>query len=177
MNDKIEKIYFLFDTVLSGSQTVTNLKNYFPKKKLELENTKNRSQRYTCGRGIVTIKEIMEKNNIDEVTCVFINYAKDCKWEGKVKRFFNDINIKCNIKKCCPIIVDDAKKKQIIELSKKIYGDIKTDDKFYPLIRKFNMPKKTVFPEDSLKNPKWISSIFVLKEELTNKTEFSNESY
>ena len=37
------------------------------------------------------------------------------------------------------------------------------------------MPKKTVFPEDSLKNPKRISSIFVLKEELINKIEFSNE--
>ena len=107
----------------------------------------------------------MNKNNIDEVTCVFINYANDCKWEGKINKFFDDINIKCNIKKCCPINVDDAKKKQIIELSQKIYGDIKTDDKFYPLIREFNMPKKTVFPEDSL-NPKWIFSIFVRKEEL-----------
>lgn len=165
LNDKIEKIYFLFDTVLSGSQTVTNLKNYFPKKKSDFKNTKNRSLRYTCGREIVTIKEIMKKNNIDEVTCVFINYANDCKWEGKINKFFDDINIKCNIKKCCPINVDDAKKKQIIELSQKIYGDIKTDDKFYPLIREFNMPKKTVFPEDSL-NPKWIFSIFVRKEEL-----------
>lgn len=165
LNGKIEKIYFLFDTVLSGSQTVTNLKNYFPKKKSDFKNTKNRSLRYTCGGRIVTIKEIMEKNNIDEVTCVFINYANDCKWEGKINKFFDDINIKCNIKKCCPINVDDAKKKQIIELSQKIYGDSKTDDKFYPLIREFNMPKKTVFPEDSL-NPKWISSIFVRKEEL-----------
>lgn len=165
LNDKIEKIYFLFDTVLSGSQTVKNLKNYFPNKKSEFENTKNRSQRYTCGREIVTIKGIMEKNNIDEVTCVFINYAKDCKWEGKIKKIFNDIHIKYNIKKCYPINVDDAKKIQIIELSQKIYGDIKTDDKFYPLIREFNMPKKTVFPEDTL-NPKWISSIFVRKEEL-----------
>lgn len=61
LNDKIEKIYFLFDTVLSGSQTVKNLKNYFSNKKSEFENTKNRSQRYTCGREIVTIKGIMEK--------------------------------------------------------------------------------------------------------------------
>lgn len=64
---------------MSGSQTVTNLKNYFPKKKSDFKNTKNRSLRYTCGGKIVTIKEIMEKNNIDEVTCVFINYANDCK--------------------------------------------------------------------------------------------------
>ena len=145
LNDKIEKIYFVFDTVLSGSQTVTNLRNYFPKKISDFKNTKNRSLRYTCGEEVVTIKEIMEKNNIDEVTCVFINYANDCKWEGKINKFFDDINIKCNIKKCCPIDVDDAKKKQIIELSQKIYGDIKTDDKFYPLIREFNMPKKQYF--------------------------------
>ena len=85
----------------------------------------------------------------------------------KIKRsiLVNFILTLSNIKKCCPIYVDDAKKKQIIELSQKIYGDSKTDDKFYPLIREFNMPKKTVFPEDSL-NPKWISSIFVRKEEL-----------
>lgn len=63
-----------------------NLINYFPEYKNKfknVENIKDRSQKYIFEERTVTIKEIMEKNGINKVTCVFINYADDCKWEKK----------------------------------------------------------------------------------------------
>ena len=62
--DEIKEIYFLFDTVLSGKQTKDNLINYFPEYKNKfknVENIKDRSQKYIFEERTVTIKEIMEK--------------------------------------------------------------------------------------------------------------------
>ena len=165
--NQIKKIYFLFDTVLSGKQTKDNLINYFPEFKnkfKDAENIMDRSQKYIFDNNIVTIKEIMEKNGIDEVTCVFINYADDCKWEEQVDDFFKTIGLKYKIEKCKSINFSDEKTECIFKLAKKIYNH-KIENNFYPLIREFNMPKKSVFPKDEMNNPEWISSIFVLKKE------------
>ena len=70
--EEIKYIYFLFDTVLSGTQTVNNLKNYFPKAG---KPKKDRSNKYYCEGKKVSIEDIMVKNNINSVTCVFLNYA------------------------------------------------------------------------------------------------------
>lgn len=164
---EIKKIYFLFDTVLSGKQTKDNLINYFPEYKNKFknaENIKDRSQKYICEERTVTIKEIMEKNGIDKVTCVFINYADDCKWEKKVDNFFKTIGLKYKIEKCKSINFSDMKTKCIFNFAEKIYNH-KIKDNFYPLIREFNMPKRSVFPKDEMNHPEWISSIFVLKKE------------
>lgn len=165
--DEIKEIYFLFDTVLSGKQTKDNLINYFPEYKNKFknaENIKDRSQKYICEERTVTIKEIMEKNGIDKVTCVFINYADDCKWEEKVDNFFKTIGLKYKIEKCKSINFSDVKTKCIFNFAEKIYNH-KIKDNFYPLIREFNMPKRSVFPKDEMNHPEWISSIFVLKKE------------
>ena len=61
---EIKKICFIFDTVLSGKQTVDNLKNYFPEAGRKI---KDRSNKYYCKGQKVSIKEIMLKNNIDSV--------------------------------------------------------------------------------------------------------------
>lgn len=165
--DEIKEIYFLFDTVLSGKQTKDNLINYFPEYKNKFknaENIKDRSQKYICEERTVTIKEIMEKNGIDKVICVFINYADDCKWEEKVDNFFKTIGLKYKIEKCKSINFSDVKTKCIFNCAEKIYNH-KIKDNFYPLIREFNMPKRSVFPKDEMNHPEWISSIFVLKKE------------
>lgn len=165
--DEIKEIYFLFDTVLSGKQTKDNLINYFPEYKNKFknaENIKDRSQKYICEERTVTIKEIMEKNGINKVTCVFINYADDCKWEEKVDNFFKTIGLKYKIEKCKSINFSDVKTKCIFNFAEKIYNH-KIKDNFYPLIREFNMPKRSVFPKDEMNHPEWISSIFVLKKE------------
>lgn len=56
------------------------------------------------------------------------------------------------------------KTKCIFNFAEKIYNH-KIKDNFYPLIREFNMPKRSVFPKDEMNHPEWISSIFVLKKE------------
>ena len=153
---EIKKICFIFDTVLSGKQTVDNLKNYFS----EAGKTKdNRSNKYYCERKEIPIKDIMYQNNIDSVTCVFLNYAhidkpnidvnndnnkKDNSWQGKVDDFFKSIDVKYEIEKIHEIDFGNNNA-QIFKLAKQLYGKIEIDEDkaFFPLIREFNMPKKS----------------------------------
>lgn len=176
---EIKKICFIFDTVLSGKQTVDNLKNYFS----EAGKTKDdRSNKYYCERKEIPIKDIMYQNNIDSVTCVFLNYAhidkpnidvnndnnkKDNSWQGKVDGFFKSINVKYEIKKIHEIDFGNNNA-QIFNLAKQVYGKIEIDEDgtFFPLIREFNMPKKAVFPKKCMKNPRSISCLFGLKKEM-----------
>ena len=164
----------MFDTVLSGTQTVDNLKNYFP---VTGKTSKNRSHKYYCEGTEVSIKDIMLKNNIDSVTCVFLNYAhidtnngdnkKDNSWQSKVEDFFKSINVKYEIKKIHEIDFGNNNA-QIFKLAKRIYDKIEIDEDkvFFPLIREFNMPKKAVFPKKCMKNPELISCLFGLKKEM-----------
>ena len=158
---EIKKICFIFDTVLSGKQTVDNLKNYFS----EAGKTKDdRSNKYYCERKEIPIKDIMYQNNIDSVTCVFLNYAhidkpnidvnndnnkKDNSWQGKVDDFFKSIDVKYEIEKIHEIDFGNNNA-QIFKLAKQLYGKIEIDEDkaFFPLIREFNMPKKAVFPKN-----------------------------
>ena len=176
---EIKKLCFIFDTVLSGKQTVDNLKNYFS----EAGKTKtDRSNKYYCKGQEVSIKEIMLKNNIDSVTCVFLNYAhidktnidanndnnkKDNSWQGKVDDFFKSIDVKYEIEKIHEIDFGDNNA-QIFKLAKQLYGKIEIDEDkaFFPLIRELNMPKKAVFPKKCMKNPRSISCLFGLKKEM-----------
>lgn len=176
---EIKKICFIFDTVLSGKQTVDNLKNYFPEAGRKI---KDRSNKYYCKGQKVSIKEIMLKNNIDSVTCVFLNYAhidktnidtdndnnkKDNSWQGKVDDFFKSIDVKYEIEKIHEIDFGNNNA-QIFKLAKQLYGKIEIDEDkaFFPLIREFNMPKKAVFPKKCMKNPRLISCLFGLKKEM-----------
>ena len=164
---------------MSGKQTVDNLKNYFS----EAGKTKtDRSNKYYCKGQEVSIKEIMLKNNIDSVTCVFLNYAhidktnidtnngnnkKDNSWQGKVDDFFKSIDVKYEIEKIHEIDFGNNNA-QIFKLAKQLYGKIEIDEDkaFFPLIREFNMPKKAVFPKKCMKNPRSISCLFGLKKEM-----------
>lgn len=176
---EIKKICFIFDTVLSGKQTVDNLKNYFPEAGRKI---KDRSNKYYCKGQKVSIKEIMLKNNIDSVTCVFLNYAhidktnidtnndnnkKDNSWQGKVDDFFKSIDVKYEIEKIHEIDFGNNNA-QIFKLAKQLYGKIEIDEDkaFFPLIREFNMPKKAVFPKKCMKDPRLISCLFGLKKEM-----------
>lgn len=176
---EIKKICFIFDTVLSGKQTVDNLKNYFS----EAGKTKDdRSNKYYCERKEIPIKDIMYQNNIDSVTCVFLNYAhidkpnidvnndnnkKDNSWQGKVNDFFKSIDVKYEIEKIHEIDFGNNNA-QIFKLAKQLYGKIEIDEDkaFFPLIREFNMPKKAVFPKKCMKDPRLISCLFGLKKEM-----------
>ena len=176
---EIKKICFIFDTVLSGKQTVDNLKNYFS----EAGKTKDdRSNKYYCERKEIPIKDIMYQNNIDSVTCVFLNYAhidkpnidvnndnnkKDNSWQGKVDDFFKSIDVKYEIEKIHDIDFGNNNA-QIFKLAKQLYGKIEIDEDkaFFPLIREFNMPKKAVFPKKCMKDPRLISCLFGLKKEM-----------
>lgn len=181
---EIKKLCFIFDTVLSGKQTVDNLKNYFSEAG---KTKKDRSNKYYCECKEIPIKEIpikdiMYQNNIDSVTCVFLNYAhidktnidanndnnkKDNSWQGKVDDFFKSIDVKYEIEKIHEIDFGNNNA-QIFKLAKQVYGKIEVDEDevFFPLIREFNMPKKAVFPKKCMKDPRLISCLFGLKKEM-----------
>lgn len=176
---EIKKIWFIFDTVLSGKQTVDNLKNYFSEAG---KTKKDRSNKYCCEGKEIPIKDIMNQNNIDSVTCVFLNYAhidktnidanngnnkKDHSWQGKVDDFFKSIDVKYEIEKIHEIDFGNNNAR-IFKLAKQVYGKIEVDEDevFFPLIREFNMPKKAVFPKKCMKDPRLISCLFGLKKEM-----------
>lgn len=176
---EIKKICFIFDTVLSGKQTVDNLKNYFSEAG---KAKKDRSNKYNCEGKEIPIKDIMNQNNIDSVTCVFLNYAhidetnidtnngknnKDNSWQDKVEGFFKSIDVKYEIEKIHEIDFGNNNA-QIFKLAKQVYGKIEIDEDktFFPLIREFNMPKKAVFPKKCMKDPRLISCLFGLKKEM-----------
>lgn len=167
----IKKITFLFDNTCTGTATRRTVALYLGKEDLltnglseeKREEYISKLQGYPMQEKIVSVKEIIESNEITEIS-VHSYYGTD---EGveKVKGFLET----CGYDKCKV----DYKNK-----IKGYYEEIKEDvqaiwprqvkkipDNFCIFIREFNQPKLNVFPDEMMKDVSKAICMFHMKEE------------
>lgn len=159
---EIKEIVFLFDNITCGASTIRCMKSYLG---IDVNSYRN-IQNYFCDGQTVSIKDILEKNEIKFRIRAF--YATD---EGKnnvmefieqnCKEFFAVNGFKFDQK------ISKNVDEKFFDNVKEIYHEpfLESD---YPFIREFNLPKANVFPEQAVK-AEHIVSIFIRKDEVYNK--------
>ncbi|MBQ8777647.1 MAG: hypothetical protein IJZ71_09205 [Treponema sp.] len=159
---EIKEIVFLFDNITCGSSTIRCMKSYLG---IDVDSYKN-IQNYFCDGQTVSIKDILEKNEIKFRIHAF--YATD---EGKnnVMEF-----IEQNCKEFFAVNGFKFDQKISKNVDEKFFDNVKEIyhksflESDYPFIREFNLPKVNVFPEQAVK-AEHIVSIFIRKDEVYNK--------
>lgn len=159
----INNIRFIFDTIQSGSATITCLKNYL----FDDERKNNERMEYLCNKtkAKISIKDIIDKNNPKiEVYAVYSSKEGQNKVEDFMKenKYFKN-NQKVHIEKELTQVVTD----DILSFFGEIYKNFsaQNNEGFYITIREFNQPKKNLFV-DRIMNPRLIISLLVKKLEL-----------
>ena len=155
-NNQIRTICFLFDNTLNGTATIRTLAVKLNKKDEWLEfvgsdesnqtvltkkfnDDINKCDKYYCGGNEVSLEEIIRTNKPKLEICIYYGTVLG---ENTVNNFLqacNIFNFQVKVKKR----VKD--KRNCFEEEKKAFnlGDID----FYPVIREYNMPKKTALPK------------------------------
>ena len=106
----------------------------------------------------------MDNNKIKKliIYCIFGTE----KAEEKIKENLEKKGIDCEI-----IIVNKLKSGPFDELmgkAVKLFG-VKVNQDIIPVFREFNMPKKSIFPDQLLDDPKKAISLFIRKKELPKR--------
>lgn len=172
----IKRIIFLFDNTCSGKSTCSTIAMYL--EKTELLDSKQdeefqreafrRLQVYHVADSVVSISEIMEANQIDEVN-VHSFYGTDY---GKIK--IEDLLKKAGIKSYKVDFTNeithhydlvDTDIDIVWPHSKDRYWNVKN----CLFIREFNQPKRNVFPEVMINDAKKSICLFVVKKEFHYK--------
>lgn len=166
---RIQKIIFLFDNFEKGTGTCDALRAYMGES--DRRALVNSRQKYYCGETLVTIKEILEKNPEIKVHIhAFYGTAEGKKHIDEKGRELFEMENGNHYEGC------DYEK----EINKKASGlypyleyiptwKTQSIDDYYAVIRELNMTKKSMFPNEMLKNPGSMITLFVKKSERTDR--------
>lgn len=161
-NEEIKEIVFLFDNIIDGSSTIRCLNAYLSINAPLIKDYKN-IQYYFCGDRKVDLIDILKTNNIKFKIRAFwatetgLKNVKDF-IEKYCNEFFdnNGIAVDNNIE----LRTTQEFKQNVSDIYSKVFND---DD--YPVLREFNLPSVTVFPEPVIQQNS-IAAIFVRKDEV-----------
>lgn len=165
---EINKIIFLCDNFLTGSATIRMIKAYLDidtskdsnEEQNAVDSTKKRIIEYiTEENKEVSLKDVVEANNCPiEVH----SYYGTNEGANNINSFLQSRSIHGEVSYSNEIT---KKSSGLVENVKKIWL-LDIDSNFYPVIREFNMPKRNVFPNKMLRDPKKAICMFVLKDEI-----------
>ena len=167
----INKVIFLFDNFCNGTSTTDALafylnneskfESYWPKKKIEAY--KNTRQKYTVDNMVVSVFDIISTNKIVDIG-VHSFYGTDVGSDNIKEKLteygFPDATVTYNSK----ITAWYSNIKEDVEA---IWPQMKSDDDFCVFIRKYNQPKKNVFPREMISDPMRAITLFLFKDELS----------
>ena len=165
----IKKIVFLYDNICLGKATIISLAAYFDVLS-QLDDVKHERKacadralmRYIADGKVVSINDIVAANQIREIE-VHSYYGTPCGVKS-IKEFLEKCGLEVNVS-----FYKELTKKtdMFFDELKQIWPD-KWDklDIFYMFIREFNQPKRNVFPDEMLLDPKKAICLFVQKKEL-----------
>ncbi len=166
----IRHIVFLTDNFVNGRSTIYSIAAYMGlsadsdrdlgKKRLEKADTAR--LKYICEGKEVSISSILKANNIK--VSVYAFYGTE---EGrmKIEEFLAKHNIEfesCKYVKQLTNRADD----ETIDLAKKIWQSCKLSQGYYLYIRKYNLPKVTVFPDIMVEDSCLFINLFSKNKEL-----------
>lgn len=166
----IEKVVFLFDNICKGTSTTEILTFYLNKESVfesswlpqKIEAYKKARQKYMVGNMVVSVFDIISTNKIVDIG-VHSFYGTDVgkvSIEEKLVEYgFPDATVtySSQITSWYSNIKEDAEV---------IWPQMKSDDDFCVFIRKYNQPKKNVFPREMISDPMRAITLFVVKNEL-----------
>lgn len=169
----VSSIIMITDNYLCGGATIRSIRAYLG---LSIDSSDPSFNSYIkacesiqpifCNGKPVPVSDILKKNKECSFSVVGL-YGTD---EGrkKIDKFLDDKEIKHDPTKFFRIIADNNR--EINSMAEEIWGEKKGferfDGLFYPVIREFNLPKKTVFPEEMIRYPNKAICLFVQKKEL-----------
>ena len=153
-NKIIKEIIFLTDNSLHGSATIKEFR-----KRLNTQT----SDITVKDRGNITIKEILEQNQINRITVCCI-YGTEKAKDNIIKALKED-NIQCEVN-IITKIENYCLDEETVEDCKTLFDKTKEYTNFIPVFREFSMPKLCVFPGAMLDDPKHAICLFIRKKEL-----------
>ena len=171
--DRIRKIVFLFDNICLGRATTISLASYLDQFD-KVDNLKAERQafaeraaiKYIAEDKIVSISEIISANEITDVE-VHSYYGTPAGVEA-VGAFLEKCGLKATVS--CSEKLTKTTDAVFDELSvvwpEKWNKAPEESDSFYMFIREFNQPKKNVFPDEMLLDPRKAICLFVKKKEI-----------
>ena len=171
--NRIRKIVFLFDNICLGRATTISLASYLDQFD-KVDNLKAERQaiaeraaiKYIAEGKIVSISEIISANEITDVE-VHSYYGTQDGVEA-VRAFLKKCGMKATV----------SYSEKLIKTTDAVFEDLsvvwpekwnKTPEEFesfYMFIREFNQPKKNVFPDEMLVDPRKAICLFVKKKEI-----------
>lgn len=166
----IDKVVFLFDNICKGTSTTEILTFYLNKESVfesswlpkKIEAYKKARQKYMVDNMVVSVFDIISTNKIVDIG-VHSFYGTDVgkvSIEEKLAEYgFPDATVtySSQITSWYSNIKEDAEV---------IWPQMKSDDDFCVFIRKYNQPKKNVFPREMISDPMRAITLFVVKDEL-----------
>ena len=171
--NRIRKIVFLFDNICLGRATIISLATYLDRFD-QVDNLKDdrkaiaerAAMKYICEDRIVSMNEIIYANEITEVK-VHSYYGTQAGVEA-VGAFLEKCGLKATVS--CSEKLTKTTDAVFEELSvvwpEKWNKTPEESDSFYMFIREFNQPKKNVFPDEMLVDPRKAICLFVKKKEI-----------
>ena len=171
--NRIKKIVFLFDNICLGTATIISLAAYLgyfdqvdnlkPERKVIAERV---AIKYVTEDKIVGISEIISANEITDIE-IHSYYGTPAGVEA-IEAFLD----KCGLQATVSFSEQLTKKTDaVFEELKEIWPErwnkeLEESNIFYMFIREFNQPKKNVFPDDMLVDPRKAICLFVKKKEV-----------
>lgn len=171
VNEKvISRVILLTDNVVSGTSTIHTIAAYMGipsgsdrrlcKERLDKANASR--QKYYWDREEVSIKTILDNNQVEFSVYSYYGTEKGIK---KIEDFLKKHNIASSGNKYAVGLTKKADQ-CIIDKATSIWDECKLRDSHYLYIRKYNMPKKSIFPAQMLDDPNLFINVFYRNKEL-----------
>lgn len=168
----INRIILLTDNIVSGGSTRAAISAYLDidcetdhgrkDRVVRIEQANAAMQKYYCDDQEVSIRTILERNSAR--FSVYAYYGTETGRES-VDRFLEEIGIAhdaCKYALELNCKADDS----IISRVKGIWGECRVRSGLYLYMRKYNMPKLTVFPDKMIEDPELFITLFYKNKEL-----------
>lgn len=166
----ISRVILLTDNVVSGTSTIHAIAAYMGissgsdrrlcEKRLKKANKAR--QKYCWNGEEVSIKTILTNNQVEFSVYSYYGTEKGIK---KIEDFLKTHNIASSDNKYAKELTKKADQ-CIIGKATSIWNECELHDGHYLYIRKYNMPKKSIFPPQMLDNPKLFINVFYRSTEL-----------